>query len=84
MMIAVCGFLIMAIGSIGLPTPDALAASGIEKDALVSPNWLISTYLVLTFAELSCHRWVSLSFRNSSSQVQRYDDGWLVCCNCHW
>ena len=41
-----------AIGSIGLPTPDALAASGIEKDALVSPNWLISTYLVLTFAEL--------------------------------
>lgn len=52
MMIAVCGFLIMAIGSIGLPTPDALAASGIEKDALVSPNWLISTYLVLTFAEL--------------------------------
>ena len=34
-MIAVCGFLIMAIGSIGLPTPDALAASGIEKDALV-------------------------------------------------
>ena len=52
MMIAVCGFLIMAIGSIGLPTPDALADSGIEKDALVSPNWLISTYLVLTFAEL--------------------------------
>ena len=52
MMIAVCGFLIMAIGSIGLPTPDALAASGIDKDALVSPNWLISTYLVLTFAEL--------------------------------
>ena len=45
MMIAVCGFLIMAIGSIGLPTPDALAASGIEKDALVSPHWLISTYL---------------------------------------
>ena len=47
MMIAVCGFLIMAIGSIGLPTPDALAASGIEKDALVSPNWLISTIACL-------------------------------------
>ena len=27
-------------------------ANGISADVLVSPNWLISTYLVLTFAEL--------------------------------
>lgn len=51
MMIAACGFLILAIGSIGLPTPDALAADS-KLQVLVSPNWLISTYLVLTFAEL--------------------------------
>ena len=51
MMIAACGFLILALGSIGLPTPDALAADSSVK-AVVSPNWLISTYLVLTFAEL--------------------------------
>ena len=51
MMIAACGFLIMAIGSMGLPTPDALAADS-KLQVLVSPNWLISTYLVLTFAEL--------------------------------
>lgn len=52
MMIAAAGFLVMAIGSLGLPTPDAVKANGIATDMLVSPNWLISTYLVLTFAEL--------------------------------
>lgn len=51
MMIAACGFLVLAIGSMGLPTPDALAADN-KLQMLVSPNWLISTYLVLTFAEL--------------------------------
>ena len=51
MLIAACGFLILAIGSMGLPTPDALAADS-SLQVLVSPNWLISTYLVLTFAEL--------------------------------
>ena len=51
MMIAACGFLILAIGSMGLPTPDALAADS-KLQVLVSPNWLISTDLVLTFAEL--------------------------------
>lgn len=52
MVIAACGFLIMALGSLGLPTPADVEANGISADALVSPNWLISTYLVLTFAEL--------------------------------
>lgn len=51
MMIAACGFLILAIGSMGLPTPDALAADS-KLQMLISPNWLISTYLILTFAEL--------------------------------
>ena len=52
MVIAACGFLILAIGSLGLPTPKEVEAAGINPDVLVSPNWLISTYLVLTFAEL--------------------------------
>ena len=34
------------------PTPAEVEANGIAESALVSPNWLISTYLVLTFAEL--------------------------------
>ena len=46
---AACGFGAMAFGSMGLPTPDALA-QGADVN-LVSPNLLISTYLVLTFAE---------------------------------
>lgn len=52
MVIAACGFMILAFGSFGLPTPATVEASGIDSSALVSPNWLISTYLVLTFAEL--------------------------------
>ena len=52
MVSAACGFLILAIGSLGLPTPKEVEAAGINPDVLVSPNWLISTYLVLTFAEL--------------------------------
>lgn len=54
MLIAAAGFAIMAFGSLGLLTPDAQAEtvkSG-EEGTLVSANWLISTYLVLTFAEL--------------------------------
>lgn len=50
MLIAAVGFAVMAFGSVGLPTPDALAAGASFE--LVSSNWLISTYLILTFAEL--------------------------------
>jgi len=52
MIIAALGFIILAIGSLGLSTPNALATSGGVSDTLVSPNWLIGTYLTLTFAEL--------------------------------
>ena len=50
MAIAAVGFLIMAICSIGLPVPNDLATT--TTDYRVSPNVLVSTYLVLTFAEL--------------------------------
>ena len=54
MLVAAAGFAVIAIGSLGLPTPDAQAAAVAagEEPMLVSSNWLISTYLVLTFAEL--------------------------------
>jgi len=54
MLVAACGFFIMIGASIGLLAPDAQTAA-IEAggDATrVSANWLVSTYLVLTFAEL--------------------------------
>ena len=54
MLVAAVGFAVMAIGSFGLLSPDAQAAAveAGETAPLVSSNWLISTYLVLTFAEL--------------------------------
>lgn len=48
MLVAAIGFAIMAIGSIGL----GVAPADGQSSTLVSPNWLMSTYLVLTFAEL--------------------------------
>jgi Dipeptide/tripeptide permease len=50
MFIAALGFLIMAISSINLPTPNPDGAIIVANK--VSPTVLISTYLVLTFAEL--------------------------------
>lgn len=50
MLVAAIGFLILTVGSLGLSSPAELG--GTVSDVLVSPDWLISTYLVLTFAEL--------------------------------
>ncbi len=52
MVVAALGFLIMAVASFNLASPADLKSMGGVSDTLVSPNWLISTYLVLTFAEL--------------------------------
>ncbi|MBO5687632.1 MAG: MFS transporter, partial [Alistipes sp.] len=51
MVIAAVGFAVMAVASMGLLTPNEQAAAG-DAGTFVSANWLISTYLVLTFAEL--------------------------------
>ena len=51
MLVAASAFLIMAIGSQGLLTPNEQAQAG-EAATYVSPYWLIITYLVLTFGEL--------------------------------
>jgi len=49
MLIAAIGFIVLFIASIGLPAPsDIQGVSGM----LVSTNWLIGTYFVLTIAEL--------------------------------
>ena len=52
MIVAGLGFAIMAMASVHLLSPAELKATGGVSSTLVSPNWLISTYLVLTFAEL--------------------------------
>jgi len=52
MLIAAVAFVILAVASYRLASPAELRAVGGVSPDLVSPNWLISTYLVLTFAEL--------------------------------
>jgi POT family proton-dependent oligopeptide transporter len=49
MLIAAIGFVVLLVVSLGLPAPSEI--DGISN-ILVSPNWLIGTYLVLTLAEL--------------------------------
>ncbi len=51
MIIAAGGFLILTLGSVGLMSPVEVKAAG-ASNMFVSQDWLISTYLVLTFAEL--------------------------------
>lgn len=52
MVIAALGFVVMAFASFGLMSPADLKGVGGVSPTLVSPNWLIGTYLVLTFGEL--------------------------------
>ncbi len=51
MLVAAVAYMVMAVGSIGLLTPDEQKVAG-DAARFASPNWLISTYLILTFGEL--------------------------------
>jgi len=50
MILAAIGFVVVLIGSQGLPSPSSL--EGAPSAYRISPYWLISTYFVLTVAEL--------------------------------
>lgn len=53
MLVAACGYVLMLLASVGLLSPtDQVQAIEAGTASFVSPNWLVSTYLVLTFAEL--------------------------------
>ena len=52
MLVAAAAYVLLTMGSLGLPAPELDAAGQPMHMADISPNWLISTYLVLTFAEL--------------------------------
>ena len=49
MLVAAVGFMIITLASVHLTSPMDL---GNETQSILSPGWLISTYLTLTFAEL--------------------------------
>lgn len=53
MLVAAIAFGLMAFASIGLNTPaEQAVVRGTDAETLVSPYWLISVYLILTFGEL--------------------------------
>jgi len=52
MLVAAVAYCLLSVGSLGMPTPAALKADAGLLTNPASPNLLISTYLILTFAEL--------------------------------
>jgi POT family proton-dependent oligopeptide transporter len=52
MIIAALGFIIILIASVGAPSPVSLAGAPVSDADRVTPYWLMSSYLVLTIAEL--------------------------------
>jgi len=52
MVITAIGFLLLMLASFGLPSPKSLGGLGAPDASRVSTYWLISTYLILTCAEL--------------------------------
>ena len=51
MLVAASAFLVMMVASQGLLTPNEQKVAG-DAASFISPYWLISTYLILTFGEL--------------------------------
>jgi len=52
MLITSSAFLILILASIGLPSPKEIGGEVAPADSLVSPYYLITTYFILTIAEL--------------------------------
>lgn len=52
MVIAALGFILVLVASLGLVSPKDMAGAAVAEVDRVSPYWLMSSYLVLTIAEL--------------------------------
>ena len=52
MIIAAIGFVVVLLSAIGLQSPSDLQGAPVNELDRVSPYWLISSYLILTIAEL--------------------------------
>ena len=77
MFVASLGFLVLILASRGLASPKELG--GTVSPDLVSPGWLISTYLVLTFGELLLSPYGNIfRLEGCSSEAQGRYDGLLV------
>lgn len=52
MLLTACAYAVLVFGSLGLPSPRSLGGQVAPPDAQVSVYWLISTYFLVTIAEL--------------------------------
>ncbi len=80
MIIASMGFVIMIWGSLGLVSPFELGGEPVLDDGRVSPYWLMSSYLILTIAELFLSP-MGLSFVSKVSPPRfqgLMQGGWLL------
>jgi len=80
MIIAAVGFMVVLLASVKLPSPSSLAGVPVAESIRVTPYWLISSYLILTIAEL-CLSPMGLSFvsKVAPSRFQGLmQGGWLL------
>jgi POT family proton-dependent oligopeptide transporter len=80
MIIAAVGFVIMLVGSLHLAAPKLLASANMTEWGRVSPSWLISSYLILTIAELFLSP-MGISFASKVSPPRfqgLMQGGWLL------
>ena len=52
MVIAAFGFILILVASLGLVSPKEMSGVAVAEVDRVSPYWLMSSYLILTIAEL--------------------------------
>ncbi|HPF50154.1 MAG TPA: peptide MFS transporter [Draconibacterium sp.] len=80
MVIAAGGFLVMLIGSFNIVSPFELNGAPVPDASRVSPYWLMSSYLILTVAELFLSP-MGLSFVSKVSPARfqgLMQGGWLL------
>ena len=80
MIIAAIGFVIMLVASLELVAPRLIASENMTEWGRVSPSWLISSYLILTIAELFLSP-MGLSFVSKVSPLRfqgLMQGGWLL------
>ncbi|MEI6765969.1 MAG: peptide MFS transporter [Bacteroidota bacterium] len=80
MFIAAVGFILILIASLSLISPKDMAGAAVEESARVSPYWLMSSYLILTIAELFLSP-IGLSFVSKVAPARfqgLMQGGWLL------
>lgn len=80
MFIAAIGFILVLIASLNLASPKELAGAVVEESMRVSPYWLMSSYLIMTIAELFLSP-IGLSFVSKVAPARfqgLMQGGWLL------